>query len=52
MKKKFIEKRFTLTPNLTATIEKKLERLEKFFDDNTEITISLSSEGNSEKTAD
>lgn len=49
MKKTFIEKRFTLTPKITASIEKKLERLEKFFPDDTEMVITLSTEGNAEK---
>ena len=49
MKKTFIEKKFTLTPRITASIEKKLERLEKFFSPETELTITLSSEGAFEK---
>lgn len=49
MKKTFIEKKFTLTPTLTASMEKKLQRLEKFFDENTEISVTLSTEGNGEK---
>lgn len=49
MKKTFIERKFTLTPDLTASIEKKLSRLDKFFDELTEITVTLSSEKNFEK---
>jgi putative sigma-54 modulation protein len=49
MKKTFIERKFTLTPDITAAIEKKLSRLEKFFDASTEIVITLSSERNNEK---
>ena len=49
MKKTFIEKRFTLTPNIASAIEKKLERLDKFFNDETEMTVTLSTEGNFEK---
>ena len=49
MKKIFIEKKFTLTERLKKSIEKKLERLDKFFGSETEITVSLIVEGNSEK---
>lgn len=49
MKKIFIEKKFTLTERLKKSIEKKLERLDKFFSSETEITVSLIVEGNSEK---
>jgi len=49
MKKTFIEKKFTLTPNVSAAIEKKLERLDKFFAPLTEMTVTLSTEGNREK---
>ena len=49
MKKTFIERKFTLTPSVSASIEKKLERLDKFFGESTEMVVTLSSEGNSEK---
>ncbi len=49
MKKTFIERKFTLTPRITASIEKKLERLEKFFSEDTELTVTASTEGNVEK---
>lgn len=49
MKKTFIERKFTLTPSLTSSIEKKLERLDKFFSPDTEMVVTLSTEGNSEK---
>ncbi len=49
MKKTFIERKFTLTPDITSSIEKKLARLDKFFDEATEMTVTLSTEKNFEK---
>jgi len=49
MKHNFVLKKFTLTPKEQAQIEKRLERLNKFFGDDTEVIVKLSSEGNSEK---
>ncbi len=49
MKKTFVERKFTLTHNIASSIEKKLERLDKFFSDDTEMVITLSSEGAMEK---
>ena len=49
MKHNFVLKKFTLTPNEEKQMEKRLERLNKFFGDETEATIKLSTEGNKEK---
>lgn len=49
MKKTYVERKFTLTQNITDSIEKKLTRLDKFFDPSTEITVTLSTEGGREK---
>lgn len=49
MKHNFVLKKFTLTPKEQALIEKKLERFEKFFDDDTEVVIKLSTEAKKEK---
>ena len=49
MKKTFIERKFTLTPDITSSIEKKLSRLDKFFDESTEMVVTLSTEKNFEK---
>ena len=49
MKHNFVLKKFTLTPNEQQMMEKRLERLNKFFSDETEATIKLSTEGNKEK---
>ena len=49
MKHNFVLKKFTLTPNEQALIEKRLERLSKFFADETEAVIKLSTEGKKEK---
>lgn len=49
MKHNFVLKKFTLTPNEQTQIEKRLERLSKFFGEDTEATIKLSTEGKKEK---
>ncbi len=49
MKQNYVLKKFTLTPKDQELIEKRLERLDKFFDEETEVTIKLSSEGTKEK---
>ena len=49
MKHNFVLKKFTLTPKEQTQIEKRLDRLNKFFGDDTEAVIKLSSEGNAEK---
>ena len=49
MKHNFVLKKFTLTPKDQSQIEKRLERLNKFFGEDTEAVIKLSSEGNKEK---
>ncbi len=49
MKHNYVLKKFTLTPEEQTQIEKRLERLSKFFGDNTEAAIKLSSEGKKEK---
>ena len=49
MKHNFVLKKFTLTPKEQAIIEKRLERLTKFFGDETEATVKLSSVGKKEK---
>ena len=49
MKNNFVLKKFTLTPKEEALVEKRLERLSKFFNDETEATLKLSTEGNKEK---
>ena len=49
MKHNFVLKKFTLTPKDQEQIEKRLERLNKFFGEDTEATIKLSSEKNREK---
>lgn len=49
MRNNFVLKKFTLTPNIQSQIEKRLERLNKFFDEDTEAVVKLSSEGNKEK---
>ncbi len=49
MKHNFVLKKFTLTPKDQSQIEKRLERLNKFFSDSTEAVIKLSSEGSKEK---
>lgn len=49
MKHNFVLKKFTLTPKEQAIIEKRLERLTKFFNEETEVTIKLSSVGKKEK---
>ena len=49
MKHNFVLKKFTLTPKEQALIEKRLERLNKFFADETEAVIKLSTEGKKEK---
>ncbi len=49
MKHNYVLKKFTLTPKDQASIEKRLERLNKFFSDETEAIIKLSSEGKNEK---
>lgn len=49
MKHNFILKKFTLTPQEQSLIEKRLDRLSKFFNEDTEAVIKLSSEGNKEK---
>lgn len=49
MKKTYVERKFTLTENIAASMEKKLARLDKFFDPETEINVTLSTEGDREK---
>ena len=49
MKHTFVVKKFTLTPKEQALIEKRLERLKKFFNEDTEAVLKLSTEGNKEK---
>ena len=49
MKKTFIERKFTLTPTLGDSMEKKLSRLDKFFSESTEMVVTLSTEKNLEK---
>lgn len=49
MKKTFIERKFTLTPDIEKSMEKKLSRLDKFFNESTEMTVTLSIEKNYEK---
>ncbi len=49
MKHNFILKKFTLTPKEQSLIEKRLDRLNKFFNDDTEAVVKLSSEKNKEK---
>lgn len=49
MKHNFLLKKFTLTPKEQSVIEKRLERLNKFFNDDTEAAIKLSSVGKKEK---
>lgn len=49
MKHNYVLKKFTLTPKDQAQIEKRLERLNKFFGEDTEAVIKLSSEGSKEK---
>lgn len=49
MKHNYVLKKFTLTPKDQSQIEKRLERLEKFFGEDTEAVIKLASEGNKEK---
>lgn len=49
MKHNFVLKKFTLTPKDQSQIEKRLERLSKFFDEDTEATVKLSTQGNEEK---
>ena len=49
MKHNYVLKKFTLTPKDQSQIEKRLERLNKFFGEDTEAVIKLSSEGNNEK---
>ena len=49
MKHNFVLKKFTLTPKEQDLIEKRLERLSKFFADETEAVIKLTSEGKKEK---
>lgn len=49
MKHNFVLKKFTLTPKDQSQIEKRLERLNKFFGEDTEAVIKLSSEGKREK---
>lgn len=49
MKHNFVLKKFTLTPNEQAIFEKRLERLNKFFAEDTEIIIKLSSVAKNEK---
>ncbi|MBE6701273.1 MAG: ribosome-associated translation inhibitor RaiA [Ruminococcaceae bacterium] len=49
MKHNYVLKKFTLTPKEQSQIEKRLERLSKFFGDETEAVIKISSERNKEK---
>lgn len=49
MKNNFVVKKFTLTPKEQEIIEKRLERLSKFFNAETEANLKLSTEGNKEK---
>lgn len=49
MKHNFVLKKFTLSEKEQQQIEKRLERLGKFFADNTEATIKLASVANKEK---
>ena len=49
MKHNFILKKFTLTPKEQSLLEKRLDRLNKFFNDDTEAVVKLSSEKNKEK---
>ncbi len=49
MKHNYVLKKFTLNEKEQQMIEKRLERLGKFFADDTEATIKLASVGNKEK---
>ena len=49
MKHNYVLKKFTLTPKDQSQIEKRLDRLSKFFGDETEAVIKISSEKNREK---
>lgn len=44
MKTNYVLRKFTLTEKLKSSIEKKLKRLEKFFNDDTEVSITLTQE--------